>query len=320
MRQPRSPWLDNAKAILIVLVVWGHLIEQVALLGGASHAIYGAMYVFNMPAFAMICGMLARPAVNRAACAQMARQLLLPLVIFQILYWPFLQMLAPHKVVAALTPLWILWFLASLVAWRLMLPLFVRLPYPLLTAVGLALAAGFVGAIDQTLGLSRTLFFFPAFLFGHLHGRKIVQHLRTRQTLCALAFALICIGATWIFARGVSVRPLFGSLPYAAMSDHQITQAFIRLAAIAFGIAASVFFLALVPDKATRLSPIGRQTFTIYILHGFVVVLFWAIIRQTGFGSEPGFLTLSAVLAVTVALALARLGAAMPQTVRPMQT
>jgi fucose 4-O-acetylase-like acetyltransferase len=318
MIRSRSLWLDNAKAILIVLVVWGHLIEQVALLGGTTKAVFSAIYVFHMPAFVVICGMVSRADTGRASLAEMARRLVLPLVVFQILYWPVLGLLAPHKVGGILTPHWILWFLASLMAWRLMLPLFVQLRYPVVVAVGITLAAGYIGLIDQTLSLSRTLFFFPAFLFGHLHGRVVVEQLRTRKRLCALAFAMICLGAAWIFAHGASVKPLFGSQPYAAMSDHPGAQALIRLLAIAFGLTASVFFLALVPDKATLLSRVGRQTFSVYLWHGFIVVLFWTFIRHNGFGSETGFLALSAVFAIVVTFALACIAEAVSRRRHPL--
>jgi fucose 4-O-acetylase-like acetyltransferase len=308
MIRSRSLWLDNAKAILILLVVWGHLIEQMAAVGGSTKAVFGAIYVFHMPAFIMICGIVSRAELSRAAMVDIARRLALPLVAFQILYWPVLHHLAPHKIGEFLTPHWILWFLVSLITWKLMLPIFVRLRYPVPIAIGIALVAGFVGLIDQTLSLSRTFVFFPAFLFGHLYGRRVVEYLRTRKSLCAVALVLICALAGWLIANGASVQPLLGKLPYAEMADQAVAPVFIRLLAIAFGIAASVFFLALVPDKASLLTRLGQQTLTVFLCHGFVVVLFWTFVRHNDLPSGAGFLVLSAVLAVFVASALACIG------------
>ena len=59
--QRRSIHLDNAKAILIALVVFGSLLELGLLRTGAGAFAYLFIYLFHMPAFALVSGVLSKP-------------------------------------------------------------------------------------------------------------------------------------------------------------------------------------------------------------------------------------------------------------------
>lgn len=92
----RSVFLDNAKGILILLVVFGHLIEQAALQNGLSRAFYGAIYLFHIPAFAMLSGITTRPNWNHQKLAQDSRKLLFAVAGLSDPVWRFpLSLCAP---------------------------------------------------------------------------------------------------------------------------------------------------------------------------------------------------------------------------------
>lgn len=55
METSRKYNIDNIRAILIFLVVFGHLLETVDF--PLKSLIYSGIYVFHMPAFAFISGM-----------------------------------------------------------------------------------------------------------------------------------------------------------------------------------------------------------------------------------------------------------------------
>lgn len=316
MTQARSVRLDNAKAILIILVVWGHLIEQAALAGGASRSVYGAIYIFHMPAFVMVSGMVSRAALDRAELGRIARRLIAPLIVFQIVYWPFLDHFAPSRLGSLLTPHWFLWFLASLAAWRVMLPIFARLKYPVASAVLLALAAGFVPDIDRTLSLSRTLVFFPAFAFGYFHAGRSLELAASARSWCWVGFAAILGLAAWAFGNGADLLPLYGSLPYARIAGGGIELPLIRLLLIVLGLAASVFFLAIVPDAECRLRRLGASTFAVFLWHGVFVVLFWRASGGLGAGGGPAFILSSLAAAILLSCGIAGLSSAVPRLPR----
>src|SRR5690625_4229938 len=48
----RDPWLDNARFILIALVVFGHMLEPLADAHPWLQTCYRFVYAFHMPAFA----------------------------------------------------------------------------------------------------------------------------------------------------------------------------------------------------------------------------------------------------------------------------
>lgn len=301
----RSAWLDNAKGLLIILVIWGHLIEQTASVGIVSGGAYGAIYLFHMPAFALISGMVSRPVLDRQTLIQIVRRLLFPLLVFQALYWPALAHLKPGWVYDPLAPSWLLWFLLSLATWRVLLPVFTRTPYPVLLSTAIAVAVGYVDNIDHTLSLSRTFVFFPAFLFGHIY-RDQIEVITAKAGLGGIAILVILVGsAGFLVANGAGVTPLYGSLPYSYMTNEFLTPALVRLLVIAAGIAAAIAFLSLVPRNVGGLTNLGRQTFPVFLLHGFLVLLFWAATPVRVLWSEGTFLLLTGCLAVLFAYTLA---------------
>lgn len=80
-RQPaRYPVLDNARFLLISLVVTGHLLEQLADSGPITAALYRWIYLFHMPAFVLISGAVSKAALTRRRAFALVTGLLLPLV------------------------------------------------------------------------------------------------------------------------------------------------------------------------------------------------------------------------------------------------
>jgi fucose 4-O-acetylase-like acetyltransferase len=301
----RSTWLDNAKGLLILLVVWGHLIEQAVLSNPVVAGVYGAIYLFHMPAFILVSGMLSSAALDRTVVAKIGRSLLLPLIVFQALYWQALGWYRPAINPDLLTPQWILWFLLSLATWRLLLPVFARLRFPILTATALAFAAGFAEPIGHTLSLSRTFVFFPAFLVGHLHGPRIRALVPGHGRTGAAVFTVLCGATAYVLMNGASLLPLYGSMPYAHIGPDIPTLAAARLGLIAAGIAAAIAFLTIVPTRAGLLTWLGRRSLPILLLHGFFVLLIWAATPPPVYNHTAAFLLGSAGVAGSVSLILA---------------
>src|SRR5690625_3778578 len=82
----RNPYFDNAKVVLIFLVVFGHMIQPFI---GDSHGmntLYMWMYTFSMPAFIFLAGFFAKGSGTKEYVLNLAKKLLLPYVIFQLLY------------------------------------------------------------------------------------------------------------------------------------------------------------------------------------------------------------------------------------------
>ena len=208
--------MDNARLALITLVVFGHCLEP---LRGVSSldTLYRLIYLFHMPAFAFLSGAVARAEVDLKLLKRIAFQLLLPYLLFQGLYTLAARMPGwPDEGPAGITtPYWLLWYLPSLAAWRLLLPLFARLRYPLLLACLFAVLAGSADDVGYRMSLSRIAAFFPFFLIGHVYAPAWRERLRGQWT-CTLALAVL-IALAWVAEAVPDTRWLYGSNGYAAM-------------------------------------------------------------------------------------------------------
>ncbi len=288
---------DIARGALILLVVWGHLIEK----NGFNDSLYFSIYIFHIPAFAMIGGMFAKPKLNKKEALKIWRKLVIPLIVFQVLYFLLLKSFAPDRVSDILTPAWIVWFLFSLATWKFLLPLFLKLPFPFILSILAALMAGFIDEIGREFSLSRTFVFFPAFIFGHLYGKLILAAAtQYRIPLTVLFITIICVA--FLVSDHVDIRWLWGSQSYSRI-PLETPGIVYRAVVIAIGIVASVAFLAVVPSRSQSLALIGRKTMPIYLFHGFPVVFFWA----SGFRSGSGysFLLFTAILSLAISFSIA---------------
>jgi fucose 4-O-acetylase-like acetyltransferase len=269
-RPARDPWKDNARLALITLVVFGHCLEP--LRGAAAiDALYRFLYLFHMPAFAVLSGAVARIDVDLKLLRRIAFQLLLPYLLFQALYalaartpgWP------DPGPVGITTPYWLLWYLPSLAAWRLLLPLFMRLRHPLALACLFALLAGLADDVGYRMSLSRTAAFFPFFLIGHLYSATWRERLRG-PLACVLALAtLLALG--WAASAVPDPRWLYGSNGYAAMGVDDAAGTLWRLLRLGAGVIGSAAFLALVPRREFDATAAGGRSLQAYLAHGFIV-------------------------------------------------
>jgi fucose 4-O-acetylase-like acetyltransferase len=271
-RPERYLALDNARFVLIALVVVGHLLEQLVNTGPLSDTLYRWIYLFHMPGFILISGALSKRTLTHRRLLGLATGLLVPYVIFQTLYpaWDALLFPGNDWSQGYLTPYWLLWYLPSLVCWRLMLPLFAH-RWALPVAVAIALAAGLAPWIGYPFSLSRTLVFFPLFLLGHRIGAQQLQRLgasRGARVCAVVVLAAAGAGAWWL--RGLDPQWLYASVGYATLNVDAVPGAAIRLALLAASSACALAAIALVPRRPLW-AGFGRRSLTTYLMHGFLI-------------------------------------------------
>ena len=78
----RMPFFDNARLILIFLVVFGHMIQPFATDSQLINSIYAFIYIFHMPMFIMLAGFFAKGIGKPKYILNLAKKLLLPYLIF----------------------------------------------------------------------------------------------------------------------------------------------------------------------------------------------------------------------------------------------
>ena len=309
VRPSRDPFLDNAKFLLIVLVVVGHnwypAIDDARLVKAA----YLVVYTFHVPAFVLLSGYASRRFEGRPKqWRKLLVGVLVPYLVFQTAYAAEAAALSGKAFALHLSgPIYVCWFLLSLFVWRASTPLWRSLPRPVLIAVVVSLAAG-VTVTSTAFALSRTLQLLPWFVLGlQLQRRHFDLLRRTRVRVGAVAVLAAAAVVAVIVAPGVDVR--WFDREWDA-DDLHVPAALDPVLALGLDLVTVVLIaavLALVPRRRTWLTRLGALTMYPFLLHGLVTrVLQHAGLHRALIGMGAGgmvLLTAGAVL-LTVLLAL----------------
>lgn len=284
----RSKYFDNAKLILIFLVVFGHVISPLKEKDGVLFTLYTFIYLFHMPAFILISGYFSKGFAKKGHFLKTVKKILIPYFIFQLLYSVFYYLNGNENTFHfdLFQPNWSLWFLLSLFFWNCLLYLFARLKWRgVFLAITIGVAIGYIDQIGSFLSLSRTFVFFPYFLIGYLlNGEQLKGLIKAKFSF---PIALVIITATFIyFGFGFpenAVPWLLGDRSYAAMGFHHAGVGLYRGLQYVLTILVVFGFFTFIPSIHLRLTKIGERTLYIYLLHGFMIKSLHALILNHGF-------------------------------------
>src|SRR5699024_10889921 len=160
------------------------------------------IYIFHMPMFILLAGFFAKGSGKPRYILKLAKNLLLPYLIVQLLYTGLYFILGREEwYKGILHPQWAVWFLLSLVGWHILLILFKRLPavWGILISVAIGILVGYTDLIGYGLSMSRTLVFFPFFLAGYFLTKEHIQLIKTKGLkIVGLLFTLVLFAFIYI--------------------------------------------------------------------------------------------------------------------------
>ena len=272
----RSKYFDNAKFILIFLVVFGHMISPYKDQDKVLFTLYTVIFLFHMPAFILISGYFAKGFKKKGYLLKSVQKILIPYFIFQIIYSVVYFLVGKEKTLEfnLFHPHWSLWFLLSLFFWNLLLYVFVRLKWVgLLIAVLLGIAIGYFEHAGSFMSISRTFVFFPYFLLGFLlNGDHLKRIIGAKYAVPA---GVVIIISTFLFF-GLSfpenaVPWLLGDTSYENMGGMQLTDGLLRGLQYVLTLIVVFGFLPLIPSNQYRITKIGERTLYVYLFHGFII-------------------------------------------------
>lgn len=271
----RNAYFDNAKVILIFLVVFGHMIQP--FIGGSEgmNTLYMWIYTFHMPAFIFLAGFFAKGSGNRKYIVNLARKLLVPYLIFQVLYTVYYLWLGKTGWQGVFYPQWSLWFLFSLFSWHILLVWFKKIPALLSVslAVLVGLLVGYVEGVGHTFSLSRTFVFFPFFLLGYWCTTKQVLFLKRKSMKFVSIIVLISMAVAIYTAPSLNSGWLLASKSYDNL-DMPSYGGVARLFVYATSAIMGMSILAWIPQKQYFFTRLGTRTLYVYLLHGFMIQFF----------------------------------------------
>ncbi|MFI7278059.1 acyltransferase family protein [Streptomyces sp. NPDC049879] len=300
--KPRDPQWENVRYIAAATVLVGHAITPLRDQFPFMHWLYNASWQLGVPAFALISGRFssALPLTGRAA-GRLVTGIALPYVAVSLVTSIQLWAIDREWHFSLVEPAATLWFLLSLIFWKMALPYVVTLRWPLAISVLLALTVGFAEDIGYPFSASQTITFFPFFYLGHL--------LREREGFAAAvaavprwAAALVTAalaGGAWLLNDRLSPEWLAMKRPYSAEDFAFARGVPIRAAILLWGVIAVLALVRLVPRRHVPLmTSLGTAGMYIYILHPLVLTHFHNIDFFARIDTDAEAL---AVLAVAVA-------------------
>ncbi|WP_440897882.1 acyltransferase family protein [Amphibacillus sp. Q70] len=272
----REPFFDNARLILIFLVVFGHVIQPLTEGSELLMVLYQFIYFFHMPAIILISGFFAKGSSEPAYLLKLLQKFIIPYIIFQTLYTAYYYFTTDSGWnVPLFEPHWSLWFLLSLCSWHLLLIIFKKMTpkMGLTIAVILGIAVGYIDQIGQMYSLSRTFVFFPFFLVGYwLSMDQLFKWKTFRYRLISLAvISVVLIGI--ILYPNIPSGWLFGSSSYASL-DTGMLGGLIRGCVYLISFLLSFSLYVWIPRKQFILTQFGEQTLYVYLLHGIFIQFF----------------------------------------------
>jgi len=314
----RTPLWDNARFLIIVLVVIGHGVQRQGYDSNLAYGVYLLIYSFHMPLMLLLAGWFSREVVDGDRLKRIVSDLIVPYVIFQTI-WSVLQWLVSgSRPFDYAQPKWTLWFLVALAIMRTLLPILALLrPWIRWSLViGVALACGWWAGVDSTFALSRTLGMMPFFLLGWelaragaadpwLSGsRRMVNGIRIAAAGVLIVAAALAVGSADALRDFGIHRWFFMDDGYRALGVDEAWAPALRLGLLGVTLVMSAAFMALVPRRQTGFTAFGQATMYVYLLHTFAL---WPL-RESGIlrgaGSDPQWVLLVAIGAVLLAVLL----------------
>lgn len=273
----RTAYFDNAKAILIYLVVLGHLLSGYLLENKYLDTLYLVIYLFHMPAFILISGHFSRKIKSKADLKKIAKTLILPYVIFQLIYSLYYKSIFGDGVeVEFFEPRYALWFLLSMVMWKLMLLVFGGHKAMVLVSIVVSLLVGYMSEVNEWLTLSRTFFFFPFFLIGYYLNRENFAKMKNKWNVrVASTLAVMLVLLVYLYGDVHWQEWFLGRIPYEEI-HYGILQSSVLSRLLIYGLmmVSTYIFLTLVPKGNLWYTTIGGKTLCVYLLHLFIVRAF----------------------------------------------
>lgn len=264
----RNYYLDNYKAVLIILVVTTHFLGGLAGNSGIIKTYTIFTNLFYMPAFIMISGYFSK----RTELIKLVKTILIPYFVFQILNL-VVDYFVLHKDMnfSLLVPEFTLWYLLSLFFWRLIVEHFACMKYPVLIAIVLSLIIGLDSNVGGFLSLSRTFYFFPFFMMGYLCDLKKILKYRTviiRIITAGIIFLMILV--IFFTCKGYSEFYFRGSTSYEGLGQPMLLGMLFRLFCYMVAVLLSFCVAMWIPRKKNILSFLGSRTMGIYMWHGVI--------------------------------------------------
>ena len=270
----RDNRIDSIKGLLILFVILGHIIDTC---GSDTTNILIREFLFSldMPLFIFISGYFTKRKDYKSFWRGLL-PIVVVLFIFQFISFLFIGVMQgkQYGFLYWITPYWTLWYLLSLIFWKIMLeysPKSLKEKPCLFLTIAIVVSI-FCGLMPhgEFLSIQRTLNFFPFFLFGYFMKQETIKHKPCPYkyiswlVILMVVMLIVSLGPdnyqkAKLLLRGASQYSI-NDIP---MKTYYLICSFI--------LALAVFIV--VPENKF-LTYIGKDSMLYFLYHGLIIKLF----------------------------------------------
>lgn len=331
----REYFYDNAKFILIFLVVMGHAISPFGEMRELTmHYPFLFMWriinTLHMPCFIFISGFLAKKYIGADGSINVQRPFtyMVYYLVAQFTVGAFeVFVLGDSISKSVLSPRSSLWFLVCLIWWYLLLPVIDKIDpkYMLPVAIVFALLIGYDEKVSNLMAISRMIVHFPFFLTGYYISSGKMQKLFTKKAkLASIPVAIVVLASQLLvlylfrpdgeFSFSINAFLTCDRSYYKIFDGHGINPVFWFLPRVWFYLSAAMLsfvFLVWVPKRKNIFTVFGARTLAPYILHRYLYLAYrpfkWYTLGFLPFEVAPevaGVIMIGVSFVLTVVLSL----------------
>ncbi|WJW93192.1 acyltransferase family protein [Enterobacter pseudoroggenkampii] len=261
--------IDTIKGMLIFLVVFGHMLES-NLNNEYFKYTYSFIYTFHMPLFIFTSGFLSK-GIKNVDIGKLIKGIILPLIIFNAIYEGvnlfkngsfsgYFHLAAPY---------WLMWYLLSLLFWKLISPFILSTRHPLVVAIATSLLFQHLEFNGLSFSAMRTFTFLPFYIMGCL-AFKHSLHLKRPPISITLITFITSLAFLALVAKSTPIPFLYGSSGFNSLGLTNFQFLAYRLLSY-LGVVlliASMFYLH---PSLSFLSRLGGYSLSIYLIHGLFI-------------------------------------------------
>lgn len=277
----REYFFDNAKFILIVLVVLAHSIAPLKDSSDTAKAIWMLINSFHMACFIFMSGLFAKSYISKDGNVKIQR------LFTYIMYYLFAQVsmtlfeyfVLGYKDISlsVFVPQPALWYLMCMILWFMILPYVSKLKNPIVIVCAFlfGLLVGYDTKVGGFLSLCRAVTHFPFFIIGFYFKKEWIFKFRNKWTRILSVIVIVGFLSFLYFNYNIIAgRVLECSYNYYS-SKLKIFTAYpvMWVNRFIFYIVALILcsaFLLLIPRRKTFFTKFGSRTLQVYILHRFL--------------------------------------------------
>lgn len=280
--EKRNAYWDNAKTVLIFLVVLGHYLITMGYKEDFAEAVYQWIYLFHMPAFVFVSGYFSKSFVKKRGDNSKLLGFLVLYVVFTLMLWG-----TDALTIKELTS-WSLfttggaqWYMLAMFFWYLSL-LFVagfsgKVTVPIAFIMGLLI--GFDKNAGNFLSMSRVFVFYPFFLLGYYFTEDWIEKITLKfrvigaTVLSGIFVVLLLYRRTWMPV----LRCVYGNKSYEALEFSNIEGFLYRALWYIVALVMTAAFLCVIGQKRRFYTFVGEYTLPVYIAHRVLRDVFVAL-------------------------------------------